>query len=253
MRSPAECELVAHLRSIDPGGGTVAGTDHLPDSCQVIEAMGPSCRLAMSRGKDALAAWVHLRAHGVDVDPVHFNLVPGLEFIEADLVRLEAHFGCHITRLVHPSLPRMLRQGVFQPPARAALMAASLSEPDPTYGQSWDALDAERGPRPVAHGVRAADSQIRRLGVIRRGPVDGKGHAVVWDWRKPWWVETLRVEGLDLPVDYQWFGRSYDGVDARFLAPLREHAPADYRRVLDWFPLAGIGLDLRDEARHAAA
>jgi hypothetical protein len=33
------------------------------------------------------------------------------------------------------------------------------------------------------------------------------------------------------------FGRSFDGIDLRFVVPLKERRPADYRRVLEWFPL----------------
>jgi len=51
------------------------------------------------------------------------------------------------------------------------------------------------------------------------------------------WIDQA---GIPLPVDYEWFGRSFDGLDFRFLEPMSRFAPADYERVLDWFPLADV-------------
>lgn len=45
-----------------------------------------------------------------------------------------------------------------------------------------------------------------------------------------------------VPPDYQWFQRSFDGLDVRFLAKIRKHAPGDYARILEWFPLAELEL-----------
>ena len=47
----------------------------------------------------------------------------------------------------------------------------------------------------------------------------------------------LSVAGLPLPIDYEVWGRSFDGFDVGFLAGLRKHFPADYRKVVDAFPL----------------
>jgi hypothetical protein len=46
--------------------------------------------------------------------------------------------------------------------------------------------------------------------------------------------------------EYEWFGRSFDGIDWRFLAPIKQHAPDDYARILDWFPLADLEVFCRD-------
>ncbi|WP_161791100.1 hypothetical protein [Amycolatopsis sp. MJM2582] len=41
-----------------------------------------------------------------------------------------------------------------------------------------------------------------------------------------------------MPIDYEWYGRSFDGLDYRFIEPLSRHAPEDYARDPDWCPLA---------------
>lgn len=94
----------------------------------------------------------------------------------------------------------------------------------------------------VADGVRAADSPMRRISIKTHGSISrnrGRYHPV-WDWLKADLVNAFRSSGVRLPVDYEMFGRSFDGLDIRFLAPLKRHRPADYRRVLEWFPLADL-------------
>ena len=44
---------------------------------------------------------------------------------------------------------------------------------------------------------------------------------------------------MPLPVDYEMFGRSFDGIDYRFISPIKERFPDDYARILEWFPMAG--------------
>ena len=64
----------------------------------------------------------------------------------------------------------------------------------------------------------------------------------VYDWRKARLVDELTSAGVTLPDDYLLFGRTFDGIDYRFLEPMKRFAPDDYQRVLDWFPLADLGL-----------
>ncbi len=44
-------------------------------------------------------------------------------------------------------------------------------------------------------------------------------------------------------------GHSFDGLDYRFIEPLSRHAPEDYTRDLDWFPLAELELLRHDLTR----
>jgi len=96
----------------------------------------------------------------------------------------------------------------------------------------------------LAVGVRAADSPRRRLNIMRTGVWRQKDKTFypVFDYLIADVRAAISAAGFELPVDYQWFGRTFDGVDARFIGPLKEHAPDDYARVLHWFPLAGAEL-----------
>src|ERR1700756_266835 len=83
---------------------------------------GDTAILGFSTGKDALAAYLALRPVFERVMLYYLYLVPGLEFVEDSLRYFEQALGTTILRLPHPSLYRMLRNLVFQPPERWRLI-----------------------------------------------------------------------------------------------------------------------------------
>jgi hypothetical protein len=208
--------------------------------------------LAFSCGKDAIAAWLELRKHFTRIVPYYMYLVPDLEFVEKSLRYYESVFGCHIYRLPHPSLYRMLNRMLFQAPENCAIIenaglrAFSYHDAQQALRDDLD-LPAECY---VASGVRAADSPIRRLSIQQHGAINRKTQQFfpVWDWRKDQLISELRCAKICLPADYRVFGRSFDGVDYRFLAPMKHYFPDDYARVLRWFPLAEVELKRREYA-----
>lgn len=200
--------------------------------------------LAFSTGKDAIAAWLALRDKFQKVYAYYLYLVPGLEFVNESLEYYEKFFGEKIIRLPHPSLHRWLNTYTFQPPERVAVInQAGLPFHDykdirnviiEDYGLDKNML--------VADGVRAADSPMRRIAIKTHGPISinqGRYHPI-WDWVKSDLGECFKKSGVKLPIDYQLFGRSFDGLDLRFLLPLKKHRPKDYMKILEWFPLADL-------------
>ena len=57
------------------------------------------------------------------------------------------------------------------------------------------------------------------------------------DWLKQEVMDAIDGAGIKLPIDYEIFGRSFDGIDCRFTEPMRKHLPDDYERLRQWFPL----------------
>jgi len=226
-----------------------------PSSAEVraqLAAAGRPVVLAFSRGKDSIAAWLALRDAGVEVRPFYLYLIPpgGLPFEVADLARWEDVFGTPIARYPHPGLYRWLRNLTFQPPDRwRTILAADLPKLD--HEKVNAAVRRDFGLEPdtwVADGVRANDSLVRRAALATHGVYRQRLGKVspVWDWTTAEVRERIADAGLTLPVDYEWFGRSFDGLDLRFLGPLKEHAPDDYARVLEWFPMADLELFRHD-------
>jgi hypothetical protein len=202
--------------------------------------------LAFSRGKDCLAAAIALRDAGVEVIPYHLYLIPDLEFVAESLAYFEGWFGRPIINLPHPSLYRWLTHAMFQPPERIQVLnAAAITVPG--YADVNLLIKEEQGlPADTwtCDGVRAADSPNRRTSIVTHGPVNQatRTQKVVWDWRKAHVMDAIAKAGVKLPVDYEWFGRSFDGLDRRFLEKIARHAPRDYARILEWFPLADLEL-----------
>ncbi|WP_250504853.1 hypothetical protein [Bowdeniella massiliensis] len=211
--------------------------------------------VSFSLGKDAIATELALREAGVETQLVFLYLIPGLQFVEDGRKRLEDQLGKEIKQYPHPSLWRWLNNFVFQPPERLAIIEAAQM-PTPTYQQMWKLIKKDLGVPAktwVADGVRAADSIVRRASFSRHGAmkVDSRKVSPIADWLKAEVMGIIERHQVDLPIDYEWFKRSFDGIDYRFLAPLKEHAPADYQRVLDWFPLAELEI-MRHEMRESA-
>lgn len=215
-----------------------------PDPVETMKARTNEVLLSFSMGKDSIAAWLAIRDHFERIEPYFLYLVPGLEFVEESLAYWEGKLGTRIHRLPHPSLYRWLNNFVFQPPERCRIIEeARLPEFD--YDDLNRLLREDLGMGPLAYcasGVRAADSPMRRTHFVRRGPVieSRKYFYPVWDWTKDRLISAISSAGLKLGREYRWFGRSFDGLDLRFLLPLKKHAPRDYARVLEWFPLADL-------------
>lgn len=217
--------------------------------CRYVRAeTGPATLLSFSAGKDAVCAWLRLREHFERVVPFYLYLVPGLEFVEDGLVYYERVFGVPIQRMPHPSLPRMLRELVFQAPERCAAVEAA-DVPKLTYMQVEDHVRSLAGtPEAMtAMGVRAVDSPMRMASVRKHGSVTPARRTFlpVYDWRIGDVVAAMTRAGVRLTVDYEMFGRSFDGIDYRFLAPVKARFPRDYARILEWFPLADLELHRR--------
>lgn len=202
---------------------------------------GPRTMLGFSRGKDALAAWIAMRPHFDDIVPYHLYLVPGLSFVEESLDYYERKFGRRIISLPHPTLYRWLTNFQFQSPSNARVIAAA-GLPKFGYADIYKLVRQIEGLPDgtlAATGVRAADSPDRRVSLMSHGPIswNAEQYYPIWDWNKERLMGEIEKSGIGLPADYDLFGRSFDGLDLRFVYPLKQKRPDDYRRILEWFPL----------------
>lgn len=204
--------------------------------------------VAFSGGKDAIATELALQEAGIETVLAYMYLIPpgrdgvGLQFVDDGLAQLEDKLGKKIHRYPHPTIYRMLNNFVFQPPDRIDIIQAAHL-PNISYEQLWEAVKEDHGLPPdtwVADGVRAADSIVRRASFTRHGVMKKKSHKVspICDWLKKEVLGIMERHAVPLPDEYRLFGRSFDGIDYRFLKPVAENYPEDYQRILNWFPLA---------------
>lgn len=207
----------------------------------VAEKSGGQVVLAFSGGKDAIAAWIALKRAGVKVFPYFYYAHPHLEFINRTIDYFEQEFGEKILRVPAPGIYRWWKSCALASPEQLPVcVSASLPVYDANGLQAavhWHLKLPET--TFTALGVRAADSIFRRAMFKRSGAINHKARKFypVWDWTK----EAVRVEiakaKLKLPIDYWLFGRSFDGLDYRFIAPVKKHFPNDYERLREYFPM----------------
>nr|DAW08927.1 MAG TPA: GMP synthase [Caudoviricetes sp.] len=218
------------------------------------EQDGKPAVMSMSFGKDSLAAAIACRRAGIRLTYVHTYVVPPdmsgrlMPLIEEDRRLVEHHLDCQVHMYPGHCIYAWINRGVYCPPERLGVYEGARL-PEPTHEQIWQLILDDLGlPRttPIIDGVRCADSLPRRASMSMTGP-DRTTHGVrrvsaVWDRLNAEVYEAIAGENIPLPADYRLFGRSFDGIDARFTGPLREHRPADYRHIIGCFPLAQADL-----------
>lgn len=211
-------------------------------SAQVIAEMArqtDTVLLAFSGGKDAIGTWLAIRPHFKRVVPFYRYLVPGLKFVKESLRYYEEFFGTRIIQVPAPSLYRMLNGLVFQHPRNVPIIEAA-GLPDFEYREVNELICEELGlpgDTFVASGVRASDSLQRRRHFKLNGPITYSERTFypIWDWKKGALLDVLHAAGVKLPVDYQIFGRSMDGLRLTYLAPIRRYFPDDYLLLWQYY------------------
>lgn len=221
--------------------------------CEQMARETDSIVLAFSTGKDSIAAWLQARKYFKKIVPYYAYCVPGLEFVEKSLKYYEEFFETRIYRVPHKAFFEWLNCNIFQPPERKETII-DLELPGEEYGDKtigdmiryYGNLSAGAY---TAVGVRQADSPQRRLAISKFGAINHSQMRFypVFDWKKADVLAAIDEAGVKLPVDYKLFGRTFDGIDYRFLKPIREHFPDDYERILEYFPLADLELFKRGE------
>lgn len=211
-----------------------------------LEALAGGRRvlLSFSCGKDSLASWLALLERGFEVVPYYLHLVPGLEFVEHSLRFYEKFFATRIYRCLHPNFYRRLHNDWYQPPGRVGVVE-NMRLPLFDYDDVADGVRETAGMPDAWQAVatRKSESIMRR----HRMKADGlnrsrKTFTPIMDWRKDDVYRIMVRHKCPLPIDYQLFGRSFDGLYARYLAPIKERFPRDYRTILFYFPMADVEL-----------
>ena len=226
-----------------------------PTSAEIrkqLKEMNMPVILQFSCGKDSIATWIALADEGIEVFPCYLHLVPGLQFIREEIDYFQEVFDTKINEYIHPGLYRQIGKSmVAQPPERIGVISG-WHYSDQTYDQFWDSVRKFEGlPEDcyLADGIRACDSPVRRTSFVQHG-IMKKAHkkvSPIADWTDTEVKTCITERGIELPIDYKLFGRSFDGCDYRFIKPLKEHLPEDYERVLELFPLADADIFRREE------
>jgi hypothetical protein len=232
-----QCEPVPRVSKLDKHPRGPSWWRELAD-----DQGGDAFVLAFSGGKDSVAMALALQAEGYDLYPVAYIEVPGLSFIDDTLNYYERTLfnGRRIVRALHPNTANHLMAGEMQPPHRLAVCEA----------MSFDMTDVDIQQRVVvenklpedtmaAVAIRANDNMFRRKIIAVNGPVAVKKNQfyAIWDWGIDRMIEIINKSGLSLASDYLIWPHNFTS-HPRFYVMLKEHFPDDWKRLLEWFPLA---------------
>lgn len=201
--------------------------------------------VAFSRGKDALGTVIAMREEGFELGLYHLEGVPGLRIVSESLAYYERVFDTKILRLPHPGLYRQLHHMVYRPPHQFRIVEQSAA-----FQGEWEYEDVGAAARQhygfpesafVCTGIRAKDNLQRRTAIIVHGPIVTSRRTchAIWDWGSVELEAALRKHSVALPDDYRLFGRTFDGISARYTMKLRDMGYRDdYDRIMELFPLA---------------
>jgi hypothetical protein len=108
--------------------------------------------------------------------------------------------------------------------------------------RDWVCDDAGWNSREImaAIGIRASDNLLRRTVLISRGAIIRNQQVFypIWDWNKDRLLNEINKNNIKLPDDYLLFGRSFDGFHYGYLKVIKDQRPDDWKKILEWMPLA---------------
>ena len=201
--------------------------------------------VSFSRGKDSIAAAYQCLRFFKNVEFVYMYNVPNLQFCEPSLQFYEKVFGKKILRLPEPSLYNRLNNFCYQPTNRCNYIEDMnlpyFKSNENAFDQLFEAARIHLGLNEsclIADGVRACDNPNRWSAISQYGGYlkrRKKIHAC-YDWTESDCYDLIKNNGWKLPIDYKVWGRTFDGIDYKFIKGLKEYFPNDFEQLLLFFP-----------------
>ncbi len=213
MNDPLEC-----LREVSPSDGVF---------------------VAISGGKDSVAALDICKRYFQRVEAFHLYTVPGLGFVERYLQYLERRYSIQIHRRPSPTMARYLRDGMYR--------AMQINVPLITWGEIEADERARTGCHWMATGNKKQDSLFRRGMLVSWGGVVAHKQrkiAPLCEWSDAQVYKYLRSRGIPLAPAYGvWNGNWDSDLSGECLSAIRHHWPEDYLKIKHLFPLCDTEAD----------
>ena len=212
------------------------------DTVAAVRALSPETIISFSRGKDSIAAYLAIRDSFERIVPYSYYLVPGLEFVNESIAYFEQKMGCRIVQYPAVATYDMLTNMVYQPKEHIDVIERmnlpSLHQDDLRRALVADYDIDEKAYNAV--GMRSSDSVQRAFSIQRNGTINHNRQTYypVHDWNKQRVVDTIKASGWKLPMEYRYFGSSFDGFYISYLYPIYLYFPRDFQRILEYFPFA---------------
>lgn len=230
---------------------------HSLQTCKSVAQRTDTVICALSGGVHSICAFLRLREHFPTVYPI-CQVYPSpdgtgtFEFLERYLDYLERKLKTRIYRIPWVLFWYNMGWGIYQPPHRQAALKAAEDKgliPQYEYHQYNNLIKKRTGLEQawVGTGIRKIDNFERRKIITKHGTVfpRTKHFYPIWDYSDRDVVQVLRQHDVHPSVEYTegWYGRSFNGINARFTASLQREAPRDFAMLKFWFPL--LELDIK--------
>jgi hypothetical protein len=230
---------------------------HFSSSDELCEWMAAKTNgqaiLAFSCGKDSICAWLKMREYFTKIVPVYLDRFPvPPQFVVDSIEYYQDYFGQRIYRLPHPDVAGYLRSGTMQS-ARIASIGRQYKWDNPlAYDRLWEGVrHASQMPDAfTAIGERIDDNHMRRVAIKAHGAVTHTKRTFypIFDYKKEDILKSLQDAKIKLPPDYRIYKNTIDGIDYRYMKPLKDNCPVSYDWIKTWYPFVEADL-LRIEYR----
>jgi len=159
-------------------------------------------------------------------------LVPNLECVDTALAEAERRWGFKVLQYPHWLLSRLIRNGVYRPPASEDVLAAV---PEWTLRDCYDLVLGDTGIPLVLTGAKASDSMWRRRN-LKAVQYQEVFHPIE-KWLRVDVEAFLAANGIPMPVSS---GRNATGIDLSTpsLLWLYDTFPRDFEKLCHYFPFA---------------
>lgn len=205
--------------------------------------------LSFSGGKDSVAAWLYMIECECyrEIIPIFYYTIPNTQFTEDMLKYYEDWFQTPIIRMPSPNILSDWSMGQLLTPMCFRAVKAMRQYIFPCIFDDWDEwqrMDYKMEKSYTATGVRMYDG-LNRYGVVRQhGGLKESQHKFmpIFDFKIADVLAIIKAHDIKLPADYRIWGKSFDGLDYRFILPLKKTYPKDYERVREAYPLIDVNI-----------
>lgn len=218
-------------------------TDEVDDTTlKALEMLCPEKRvaLAMSCGKDSIAAWIALRDNGYEVFPYFKETFPNLRFMDETIAGLEKYFGTEVTKIA--SRDSFLDLHYWYADTNSMKSVDAKAELLNKGRIADDQILAHSGCNVLIVGTKASDSLNRRTNFLMSGPFNAKRRSFALTWRlaKNAPLEMMIKAGCPIPKFYLWLARSPEFMfDVEFYF-IKKYYPDDFEKILSLLPDADV-------------
>lgn len=211
-------------------------TSMLYDPVKTMSYMTDKVIVGVSGGKDSAVVLDLCCKYFKQVIGYFMYYVPGLSFQQRILNYYRKKYDIEIIELPHFELSYFYKLGTYRP--------YDLSVPIVEISDMYRYLREETGIHWIACGERIADSIVRRAMIKNSGSIDkkrGRFYPVAY-WNKADIMDYIRLHRLKIGEESAIIGCSFGSFHNKELRAIKEHYPADFERIKQFFPFAEVGI-----------